>query len=655
VILALAGAEVLFKLLIGYSYLDLAEVHTAAQRNTALVWYAAVSAPFTAAFFAALVRLLEPVRRWNRDVRAGAASDRVVARAGEALHLLPGRVAVLWTLEWSGTFAVLLTVRHVTCVEAGALFFSTMVTAPIPVAASVVYWLAAPSMRRAALAARDRAIALALPAMPLRRRLAALGVLSAIAPSTYIASLAFSAQASHLSRHDLIAPLVVCCVAIVAFALIGASLTAARVTGAVASMAEVIREIARQGDGPRIARLPQHLQDEVGGLATSINEMIDRLERTATERAAMSESLEALNQVLERRVLERTMRLFEANSVLQGEMAARAKVEIELRHAQKLEAVGRLAAGIAHEINTPVQFVSDSVQFVTAATADLLALVERYQGAIRAVRAGAPGAAEVQAVEAAEQAADLDYIITEIPSALALARGGLDRVREITRSMKTFAHHDQDMRDADLNQAILSTLTIANHEYKYVAQVDTELGDIPLVHCHAGEINQVVLNLLVNAAHAIADHRGDGDPLGRIGVRTTVDGDDVVIAVSDTGGGVPEHIQHRIFDPFFTTKDVNRGTGQGLAIARAVIAEKHGGTLTFTTERGVGSTFTIRLPIHGGPVRALGTLDPELREASTTSAAPMHAPSAAPPAPADAAIPGEPARPASGGGRGVRA
>ena len=157
------------------------------------------------------------------------------------------------------------------------------------------------------------------------------------------------------------------------------------------------------------------------------------------------------------------------------------------------------------------------------------------------------------------------------------------------------------MRDVDLNQAILSTLTIARNEYKYVADVDTDLGDIPLVRCLAGEINQVVLNLLVNAAHAIADANPDGTTKGRIGVRTSIDGDDVVIAISDTGSGIPEAIRHRIFDPFFTTKDVNRGTGQGLAIARSVVTEKHGGSLTFITELGKGSTFTMRLPIRGKP------------------------------------------------------
>jgi signal transduction histidine kinase len=598
VIVAFVGLELLFKCLIAYSYLELAGVRTAAERNTALLWFAGVSLPFLALFFAGLVWALAPILRWHREQRAGVNSDAALARAGEALYRLPARVAWLWTIEWVGILSVLIAVRDVSCPEAAVLFLITMMTGAHPVSSTIAFWLAAPGVRHISILARERAITLHTPPWPLRRRLAVFGMLVAIAPSTYIASFAFSAQVMQLSISDMIPPVLVCCAAIGSFAVISASLMAASITGTVASMAEVIRTIARQGDVTRVERIPQQLRDEVGSLAASTNEMIDRLERTAAERAALSESLEALNHALERRVEERTMKLFEANAVLAAEMAARAKVEVELRQAQKLEAVGRLAAGIAHEINTPVQFVSDSVRFVAEASSELIGLIAKYQTAVHAVLSGVPPLIAAQDASHAEHASDLDYVVGEIPAALNRALEGLDRVSLIVRSMKSFAHHDQDMRDVDLNAAILSTLTIAHHEYKYVAEVETELGDIPLVRCHMGEINQVVLNLLVNAAHAIADVQSN-DHKGRIGIRTAADGEDVVIAISDTGSGVPEEIRHRIFDPFFTTKDVDRGTGQGLAIARSVIAEKHGGTLSFTTEIGKGSTFTIRLPICG--------------------------------------------------------
>jgi signal transduction histidine kinase len=596
---AFAGVELLFKLVVGYSYLDLAGARTADERWTCAGWYLAVSAPLTAAFFVALWRMLGPVRRWAREQRAGSISDATIQGAGEAVHALSLRSSRLWMLEWSGTLAVLVWLRPVSCFEAAALFLGAMVTGSLAVARSVATWCATPGKRLASQVARERAIELRTPAMPLRGRLALFGFWIAIAPTSYLASFAFTAQVMHLSRSDMLVHVAVCGFAVAAFAVITAMLLATSVTTLVASMAAVIRDIAHRGDVSAVARVPQHLRDEVGSLAISINEMIDRLERTEAERATMRDSLAVLNQALECRVAERTMRLFEANAELQGEIAARAKVELELRHAQKLEAIGRLAAGIAHEINTPVQFVSDSVEFISTSSADLLGLIAAYQATVRAVKSGAPALAAAEAAEAAEVTADLAYVTAEIPAALELARDGLERVKQIVRSMKTFAHNERDMRDADLNHAILSTLTIARHEYKYVAAVVTELGDLPLVRCHVGEISQVVLNLLVNAAHAIADVQTETGPMGRIEVRTWVDDGDAVIAVSDTGSGIPDDIQPRIFEPFFTTKGVDRGTGQGLAIARSVVAEKHGGSLTFVTERDKGSTFTIRLPIAG--------------------------------------------------------
>ncbi len=279
------------------------------------------------------------------------------------------------------------------------------------------------------------------------------------------------------------------------------------------------------------------------------------------------------------------------------------ELEIQLRQAQKLESVGRLASGVAHEINTPVQFVSDSIHFVRNAFGDLATLISKYQLLTRSVVGGSPGtpASEIAAeVIQAEQDADLSYVLESVPPALERSVDGLGRIAEIVRSMKEFAHPDQkEMTTVNLNQAILSTLTMARNEYKYVAEVETHLDDLPPVTCYAGEVNQVVLNIIVNAAHAIGDVIKGSEGKGRITVRSHVDGDGVIIGISDTGGGIPEHIRDRIFDPFFTTKEVGKGTGQGLAIARSVIVDKHGGGLTVQSEMGKGSTFLIRLPIAG--------------------------------------------------------
>jgi signal transduction histidine kinase len=276
------------------------------------------------------------------------------------------------------------------------------------------------------------------------------------------------------------------------------------------------------------------------------------------------------------------------------------RLENDLAQAQKLESVGRLAAGVAHEINTPVQFVSDSVLFVREAMDDLSEIVGKYRELRTATETGADVGAAAKAAEDAEDAADLDYILENAPVALDRARDGLGRVAAIVRSMKEFAHPDRkEMAQVDINQAIASTLVIASNEYKYVADVETAFGELPPVNCYAGEINQVVLNLIVNAAHAIGDVVKGTPDKGRIRVLTRVLDEQIEIAIGDTGKGIPVEVRSRIFDPFFTTKEVGKGTGQGLAIARAVVVEKHGGTLHFETEVGKGTTFYIRLPISG--------------------------------------------------------
>ena len=277
------------------------------------------------------------------------------------------------------------------------------------------------------------------------------------------------------------------------------------------------------------------------------------------------------------------------------------KLESDLQQAQKLESVGRLASGVAHEINTPVQFVSDNIRFLRDAHADLVSVYGKLKAVNESVERGAPAPGLAAEAAAAEAAADMPYLFEEIPKAYGSALEGLKRVAVIVSSMKEFARADmRDMAEVDINRAIQSTLVIAANEYKYVADVETEFGELPPVLCHGGEINQVVLNIVINAAHAIGDIVKDAGGRGRITVRTHVEDPYVVMTISDTGGGIPEHIRARIFDPFFTTKPVGKGSGQGLAIARSVIVDKHGGQLTLETQVGSGSSFRIKLPIRGG-------------------------------------------------------
>jgi len=297
--------------------------------------------------------------------------------------------------------------------------------------------------------------------------------------------------------------------------------------------------------------------------------------------------------------------LHTAHASLKHEVLARQEAERELQHAHKLEAVGRLAAGIAHEINSPVQFVGDSIAFLRDSTEDLLKVLVKHQALRRAVLANA-GATELtelaQAADEADAHADLPYVVEQAPKALERALDGLGRVATIVRSMKEFAHPDhKEMMPADINHAIETTLTIARNEYKYVADVETSLGELPPVRCHLGDVNQAILNVVVNAGHAIAEVVQGTERRGRISVTTRLEGDAVLIAIADTGSGIAPEIRSRIFEPFFTTKEVGRGTGQGLAIARSIVVAKHGGTLTFETEVGKGSTFYLRLPVDGLP------------------------------------------------------
>lgn len=288
-----------------------------------------------------------------------------------------------------------------------------------------------------------------------------------------------------------------------------------------------------------------------------------------------------------------------------SDMTARKQMEVELRHAQKLEAVAGLAAGIAHEINTPIQFVADNTRFLQNSFLETIELVKRQDEIIAAASDEGPAPPELLARNREmRQKMDWGYVESEVPKALEQMLEGIGRVATIVRAMKEFSHVDQSTEKtyADLNRALESTLVVARNELKYVADVRTEFGALPPVACHLGDLNQVFLNLLVNAAHAIGSVVQDTGEKGLVTVRTRHEGGTVEIAISDTGTGIPEAIHPKIFEPFFTTKEVGKGTGQGLALARAIVVEKHGGTLTFETEIGKGSTFYVRLPVN--PVRA---------------------------------------------------
>ena len=276
------------------------------------------------------------------------------------------------------------------------------------------------------------------------------------------------------------------------------------------------------------------------------------------------------------------------------------EAQLQLLQAEKLASIGQLAAGIAHEINTPLQYISDNAQFLRESMTSLIEVIDAYEEMYFAVRNGGATERIMQKVAAARQASDLEALTQEIPLAIKQSLEGLDHAAGIVHAMKDFSHPGSDEKVlVDINKTIATILTVARNEWKYVAHVVTDFDKmLPPVPCLPGELNQAILNVIVNAAHAIADaHDGVLTTKGTITVMTRRDGNWAELRIADTGVGIPYESQTRIFDPFFTTKEPGRGTGQGLAIVHGVIVKRHGGTLCCKTEEGSGTTFVIRLPL----------------------------------------------------------
>jgi PAS domain S-box-containing protein len=296
--------------------------------------------------------------------------------------------------------------------------------------------------------------------------------------------------------------------------------------------------------------------------------------------------------------------------VMVSDVSELKRTQAEMLAAQRWAAVGTLAAGVAHEINTPIQFVSDNIHFLAGATRHLLALIGRLQRLRDLVIAVAPAAELAQAAaeaSKAEQTSRLSFLEQELPGALGACTDGLERVGAIVESLKEFAQPaGEDQEPADINRAIEQTLALAVNEYRHIAELELLLGDLPSVVCHISDVRQVVLSLVVNAAHAIADVAQGKAQHGVIRVKTCCEEQDVVIEIGDTGTGIPEHVQSRVFEPFFTTKELGRGTGQGLAIAWSIVTQRHRGSLSFESTLGKGTTFRVRLPVSGQALPATG-------------------------------------------------
>ncbi|MDB6013982.1 MAG: putative sensor signal transduction histidine kinase, partial [Gammaproteobacteria bacterium] len=353
---------------------------------------------------------------------------------------------------------------------------------------------------------------------------------------------------------------------------------------------ELLRDAVRTGSDLRTelqARRRDGSTFWVGMFMTFLRDAHGKITHTVSTGADITRRLE--QESAQRRLQEQLL----------SEMQERERMAIELRLAQKLESVGRLAAGIAHEINTPIQYIGDSLHFLQSATSDLLRLLTHYQAAIPRLADRTSNVPPILELGDLEAATDLPFLTVEIPKAFERTLLGVEHVASIVRAMKEFAHPDATEHSAaDINHAVETTLVVARNEYKYSAEIQTNLALLPEVICNVGELNQVFLNLIVNAAQAIRES-GQDAATGRITITSERCGDQVIVSIADNGCGISQENVEKVFDPFFTTKPVGLGTGQGLAIARSIVVEKHGGAIDVQSALGTGTRFTVRLPISG--------------------------------------------------------
>jgi len=282
------------------------------------------------------------------------------------------------------------------------------------------------------------------------------------------------------------------------------------------------------------------------------------------------------------------------------------KAEVQTALSQKMEAIGQLAAGIAHEINTPIQYIGDNLKFLQKTVSRLTQVLEAYQE-VTLERDRSLLQEGIDHIEAIKKQNKIQHYLDESPKAVQDALEGVERVRKIVLAMREFSHpSEKGKRFSDINHGIETTVVISHNEWKYYAELDTDLDpEMPLVNCQIDEINQVILNMIVNAAQSIQEKiAAKSDQKGKISISTQTGEDKIVIKIQDTGQGIPEEIQQRIFDPFFTTKGVGKGTGQGLSLAHNIIAKKHHGNIKVDSIVGEGTTFIIELPIDSSEQEA---------------------------------------------------
>lgn len=366
---------------------------------------------------------------------------------------------------------------------------------------------------------------------------------------------------------------------------------------------------------PEILSRLEALQAELAARDKTIEVLVARVEGQFARNGSALAVLEQ-NLSLEQQVKRRTRELEASHESLTRTLTELRQAQAQLLESNKLEAIGQMAAGVAHEINTPIQYVSDNAGFLQTAFQQLLEVLDETSRVVAEETASADPRPALRELKAKFDAVRVGWLREEIPRAITESMDGLERVSTIVSAMKDFSHPSGAEKElTDLQDAITTTVTIARHEWKYVAEVETRFDPaVPSIPCLRNELNQVILNLIVNAAHAIAERVGDGDGKGKIVISTQLLSDEVELRVQDDGAGIRSEVASRVYDPFFTTKPVGKGTGQGLSIARAVVVERHGGSLRFESAPGEGTCFFIRLPLHPSAARAGRSLVPGIMD-----------------------------------------
>jgi hemerythrin-like metal-binding protein len=322
---------------------------------------------------------------------------------------------------------------------------------------------------------------------------------------------------------------------------------------------------------------------EQQGVDNNVATLLGALHRLYHVLSLQNRALAHANQGLEAKVTQRTQALTASNEKLTDLVKTVESAQSQLLQSEKMAAVGQLAAGVAHEINNPIGFVTSNLGTLKSYVTDLLDLIAAHEAA---------AAGDAERLVQVQQKVDIAYLRQDVIALLTESSDGLERVRKIVQDLKDFSHVDEaEWQDANLNAGLDSTLNVVNNEIKYKAEVIKDYAQLPLVRCIPGQLNQVFMNLLVNAAQAIKER-------GSITVRTEVKDGMVCVAISDTGCGMAPEVVKRVFEPFYTTKPVGTGTGLGLSLAYDIVVKKHGGRIEVDSTPGRGTTFTISLPLE---------------------------------------------------------